>query len=495
MTIPRRLLGVIAVLVVAAFASLAAGAHWLGLPASAAGMAAHAVCSGVFVAGRNADDVIAQDLVPASAVLELVHLTVDARERSVEAKLPGSPHRYARYRDGLGCTLLGPGEVPPPPGTPEPSAGVIERAPLEPASKRPWPEGNAALPIERWPLQVDRARLHAVVDAAFTAPAASSVSPAPDPAHGANTRAVLVVHQGRLLIERYAEGFGPEVPQLGWSMSKTVLSLLVWARAHEEGLSLDTTVIDALVRVPRPAWAAEWRRDARAQITLDHLLSMRDGLGHSDGSAPWSDVPKMLWSTPDIGAWAAQAAPVNAPGSRFRYSSAVSNLLSRVLRERFASDRSYWQYPAAALFEPIGAHSAVLETDSAGTFIASSYLWATPQDWARIGWLIARDGEWNGARVLPPGWLSYALASAGDRGPYGAHAWLARDAEAFDCARGVRLPSDGILMTGHWGQLVAIFPTQQTVIVRMGWTIDSDRFDGCEFTAELLDAIDSRDQK
>ncbi len=208
---------------------------------------------------------------------------------------------------------------------------------------------------------------------------------------------------------------------------------------------------------------------------------------------PWSAVPRMLWREPDIASWASRAAIQAQPGTTWRYSSAVSNLLSRVLRDQFASDRSYWQYPVQALFDPIGMRSAVLETDADGTFIASSYLWASAQDWARLGQLILADGNWQGDQIVPPGWLAYALEgrtdTTGRRLPYGAQVWQSHDMASIDCPAATRLPPNGLLLLGHWGQVVGVFPSQAAVIVRLGWTADGEPWDRCSFLADILQAL------
>ena len=70
---------------------------------------------------------------------------------------------------------------------------------------------------------------------------------------------------------------------------------------------------------------------------------------------------------------------------------------------------------------------AVMETDTAGTFVGSSFMFATARDWARFGMLYLQDGVWDGHRVLPEGWVAYtrSAAPADSRRHYGAHFWLA----------------------------------------------------------------------
>jgi len=291
---------------------------------------------------------------------------------------------------------------------------------------------------------------------------------------------------------------GARTPQLGWSMSKTVLGMLVYAKLHEQGKAVTTRVLDWVEPSRRPAWLERWAGDGRAAMTVEDLLLMRDGLDHQEGYAPWSAVPRMLWGAEDVPAYAGSAAAEAAPGTRFRYLSATSNILSALLRAQFEDDRSYWRYPYAALFEPIGARSAVMEADARGNFIASSYLWATPHDWARIGEVMRLDGMTGdgvagGRRVLPAGWLQFAghpspiddpLASG-----YGAHVWLAGSPRGSTCGPDHGLPADTLMMTGHWGQVVAAIPSRDAVIVRLGMTLDRTRFSRCAFIHSILAAL------
>jgi CubicO group peptidase (beta-lactamase class C family) len=444
-------------LVVLAVLALLAWMHVIGLPRNAAGMVARSVCSGAFVAGRPWQRVLAEDVLPATRALGLIDVTVDSAARTVRARVAGGGERRASHRGLRGCVLD---------AGPDGAASTAPRA----VRRAPWPEGDSlegAVPP----------RLQALVDAAF--------------AGAANARGLAVVHRGRLLALRHAEGFGPTTPLHGWSMTKTVLGMLTHQIAAERGLALGRPVVDAFGPGREPAWVAHWRGDARKDITVQDLLWMRDGLANVEDYAPWGAVPRLLWSGPDVAGLSAAAASEAAPGTRWRYSSATSNLLARVLRGRFATDVEYWAYATRALFDPIGATTAVLETDADGTWIGSSYLWASTADWARLGLLMLQDGRWGERQVLPPGWLARAATPAlahGEGRGYGAQTWLVGHPTEGDC-RGHGLPPDTLAMRGHWGQLVAIVPSRQVVAVRLGWTIDAAAFRPCDFVAAVLKAL------
>ena len=180
--------------------------------------------------------------------------------------------------------------------------------------------------------------------------------------------------------------------------------------------------------------------------------------------------------------------PTAGPGACFYYSSGDSNILMALLRDRIEPAQDYTSFPWDSVFDVIGMESAVFETDGVGTFIGSSYLYATPRDLARWGLLYLSDGLWDGQRVLPRGWADQAAtpnpAFVATCGPtvvdrpnrctaeprYGAHWWTNRpiangevsEAEAF----WPELPADLYFALGHWGQKIYLVPSLDLVIVR-----------------------------
>ena len=446
----------------------------LGIPSFAAGMAAKGVCSAVFVAGRAPQGLLEQEVLPADPVLAPVSVTIDQAQRSVTGRYAGLAPRRAVWLPDRGCVL-----------DLEPAAPAALAAAGKPAfadSSKPWPEGDAPLAAAQWGAGVDAARLQSVMDQAFVG--AGDVS-------AANGRGVAVVHKGRLLALREAKGFAPGTPLHGWSMTKTVGGMLFHKLAADGQLPLETPVVDAFNTAREPQWLAAWRADGRKSIKVSDLMFMRDGLASTENYNPWGSVPKMLWGVPDAPAFAAAVALESPPGQRWRYLSTSANLLAAVSRGRFETDAQYWAYPRAALFDPIGARSAVIETDVSGNWIASSFLWASTADWARIGELLRKDGHWGDKEVLPPGFLKLALTPAtvsGEGKAYGAQTWLIGEPTHGTC-KGHGLPPDTIAMEGHWGQIVAVVPSREAVIVRLGWTFKRGQFDACKFVGDVLAAL------
>ena len=442
---------------------------YFGIPRNAAGMAAKGVCSAAFVAGRPWQKLMAEDVLPASPILGLISIKVDENARSVTARFAGLFARSAVLLPQRGCVLdVAPSKAPTPQTMAQP--------------EQPWPLGEAAVPPAQWGAGVDAPALQAILDQAFVG--------AGDPG-AANARGVAVVHKGRLLALRTAPGFAAGTPLHGWSMSKTVTGMLMHKLAAETQLSLDSPVVDAFPAARAPAWLASWRGDGRKTIKVSDLLYMRDGLASTEDYQPWGSVPQMLWGHADVAAFAAAVPSEAAPGTRWRYLSTTANLLSSVARGRFSSDADYWAYPAKALFDPIGARSAVLESDSVGNWVGSSYVWASTGDWARLGQLTLNDGRWGQTQVLPPGWLQRAAAPSTAQGEgqgYSAMSWRIGDPLAGEC-KDHGLPPDTLAMIGHWGQIVAMVPSRQTVIVRLGWTFKRSAFDNCALVAQVLKAL------
>ena len=274
------------------------------------------------------------------------------------------------------------------------------------------------------------------------------------------THAVVIVLAGRVVAERYGPAFGPEVTCRSWSMAKSITQALI-------GFAVD----DGRLDIHAPADVAEWRGagDGRGAITLDHLLRMSSGLAWVEDYAPNhpSDVIEMLFGkgADDMAGFAASFPLAHAPGSFFYYSSGATNIVSRCLGRALGLRGSALEaFMRERLFAPLGMTSAAPRFDPAGTFIGSSYCFATARDFARFGLLYLRGGVWAGRRLLSSSWIDYArtptFQQAGGEidGPYGAHWWLNMAGPGSFSAN------------GYEGQHVVLCPDRDLVIVRHGAT-------------------------
>ena len=320
--------------------------------------------------------------------------------------------------------------------------------PKQPAGV-PWPTGewpNGDLSSANDWDSIDRA-----FDYAFGPDSAEEIG---------ETHALLVIQGGCLLAELYAPGFDIDVTCRSWSMAKSITHALV-------GMA----VLDGRIDIAAPAGVPEWTGpgDPRGAITLDQLLRMSSGVAFVEEYVPDapSDVIEMLFGKgkEDVAAFAANFPLAHRPGGFFAYSSGTTNIVSGCLsRALGAKGDAFKAFMFERLFGPLGMDTADLRFDAAGTFIGSSFCYATPRDFARFGLLYLRDGVWDGRRLLPEGWVDYARTptfqqSGGEvDGPYGAHWWL-------DIAG-----PGSFSANGYEGQYIVLVPDKDLILVRHGAT-------------------------
>jgi len=403
------------------------------------------VCSNVFLAGRDADEVLRTDVqAPGHPLLRLMRVAADRENGVVRAGLFGFiGGGLAVFRPGTGCAVLPDGRR----GAVVPRAASAVATAPDVAEAEPWPDGDA----------VPR------TDAPLTEVIAN------DALAGPGMRAIVVVHDGRLVAERYADGFGPATPELGWSMTKSVMAGLIGILVKDGTLDL-TRPVGAAMRWPDG--------DPRARITIADLLAMSSGLKFNEGYGAVSDVTRMLYLEPDMAAFARAQPLVHPIGTVWSYSSGSAVILSRVFQDAAGSDAL--GFVRHRLFEPLGMTSAVMETDERGTLVGSSYMYATPRDWARYGVLLVQDGVWKGQAILPPGYVSLmaspVAASGGEYGHGLVWRWTNAPLPGENPNTAFGIPADTFWMTGHDGQYVAIIPSKQLVILRMGLTPSREHY-------------------
>ena len=425
------------------------------------------LCSGVFVVGRGEQDVLRELEIDDLAPLRFIGTSVDHSEGVARASALGIVRREAASRGATGCAIVPRGMTRSEfrQGSSRDSVELWERKPAEP------------LP-EVAPDDTIRRALDSILERAFAEP---------DSQRPRRTQAIVIIHKGRVVAERYAPGIGPETRLLGWSMTKSVMNALVGILVRDGRLSLDSPV-------PLPAWRNPG--DPRGAITLKQLLQMTSGLRFDEGMASTrSDVIRMLLQSDDMADFAADRALEAPPGSRWEYASGTSVLIASVIRHVLNDDQAYVRFPREALFDRIGMNSAVIETDAAGTFVGSSLMYATARDWARFGQLYLNDGLWNGERILPEGWVDYTRipVSVDPNRGYGAHFWLGTPADPGEPVGG--LPEGALQAAGHESQFVAVLPSHDAVVVRLGRTRLPDAWDQAAFLEAVLAVLPRREAR
>ncbi len=404
---------------------------------TATGLAAHDLCSETFVSQLDPEQAFAESLAPRPGfrwIAWAVHHHVDPIRREARASLLGALPSRAVFRDDVGCVLVHGDE----PIATTKRSGAVPVAPLLPPIAGP-------VIVEATDL-----RLKAALDAAFL----ESQSPP-----YANTKAVVIVHNGRVIAERYAQGYGINTPILGFSMTKSVMNALVGILVRERKLAVDA-----------PASVTAWggSADLRRNITVEQLMRMTSGLALDETGSGFDPSNQMFYDEPDMAGYAQRAALVAVPGTRWAYSSASTHLLARIVRDRVGGTADAVQrFAFRELFDVLGMRSVTLEMDATGTPIGAHYMLASARDWARFGSLYLDDGVVSGRRILPEGWVQLSTSpSLGT--PYGAGWWTNHGRSPAAAARiKAGLPADAFFAVGNLGQRIAVIPSERLVIVRM----------------------------
>jgi CubicO group peptidase (beta-lactamase class C family) len=397
------------------------------------GYAAKNLCSDVFVSLRDPGNVEAIDL--NFSFIKLTKNSINYDEKSVTSHFLWDKSK-AIYRAGFGVTLL-------------------RDIPEEKLRKTRYPSGidpGYSQDTLKWPLGdivpgkntgIDTLKLNDIAKRLIT-----------DNAYNGDVFAFIVIHKGIPVAEAYKPQFNQKTRFLSWSMAKSFINAMV-------GILVKQGKLDIM----KPVGIDEWKNDERSKITLNNIMQMQSGLKWNEDYGNRSDVTLMLHCESDMAHFALDRPSAYPVGAHWYYSSGATNIVSYLIRRQFSNDSSYYVFANNQLFNKIGAPDAVFEVDPTGTRVGSSYLYATARDYARFGLLFENDGVFNGERILPEGWVKYSTSVASaSNGLYGSFFWL---------NRGKSLPSapeDMYACDGHDGQHIYILPTQQLVVVILGYS-------------------------
>jgi CubicO group peptidase (beta-lactamase class C family) len=424
------------------------------VPEVATGFVANVLCSETFVSGLDPKKDFAETIaaMPGAGLIGwALDYRVDRARKDVTVTLLGFSGSHAVYRGALGCFLdhgEAVAEVPAPTDTPQP--------PLMPELAGPAvvaPQSEA---------------LAAALDRAFAEPSAPPFR---------RTRAVVVMKDGRIIAERYADGIGIDTPLLGFSATKSAISSLIGILVQQGKLRLD-----------QPAPVAAWQNpdDPRHAITVDELLRHTAGLKLGSSlqaslGAAFEPVNRMKFMESDMAAFAEAASLETAPGSAWNYHDGNYLILSHLIRNAVGgTPADVLRFARTELFAPLGMRHVTLEFDGAGTPEGSSEMLASARDWARLGQLYLDDGVVGGKRILPEGWVRYSASPTPDAFVgYGAGFWTnLGDSMGAKYRITHGWPRDAFFAKGSIGQYVIVIPSQRLVIARFGrtvnWPLDAD---------------------
>jgi CubicO group peptidase (beta-lactamase class C family) len=411
----------------------------------ATGYSAKMLCSGIFVEGLSQKRVEQMELsiFPFNKVVN----TVDKEHATVKSSMFNLVSQTAVYEDGLGATLY-----------PDGYKQIEGR--IQPTFRKqdtlPWPMG--AQIADTVPQNIDIKGLKQYIAQQFNE----------------TSRAVVVIKDGQLIAEQYANGIHAFTPLLGWSMTKTITAAVTGILISEGKLDIDQTCI-----------LEDWKTDARCEITLNNLLQMCSGLEWNEdySKTSLSDVSRMLYIESDVFDFAHAVKSKVKPDSIWLYSSGTTNIISGIIRNCFDDYTDYYQYPYIKLFHKLGMNHSLIETDAAGNFVASSYGYCSARDWGRLGMLYLNQGKWMDEQILPEWWVAYSTTAAkSSSGRYGAQVWLNASQHYMP-----NLPADVYFFNGYRGQRVTVIPSKNMVVVCLNSS--SEKIDFNSYLSEMLSFV------
>lgn len=416
------------------------------------GYAAKNLASDVFVGNRTQESVEAIDL--NFSFIKFTKNTIDYEKKEVTSRFLWAKSK-AIYIEGFGCTLVrGEDEV-----TIRNHPYVIVPLPAINPDSVDWPAGDKL--ADSIPMGIDMSKLNRVLNHAFK-----------DTIGNKGTFAVAISYKNQLIAERYHDGFSSKNRFLSWSMGKSFTHALVGIMVKK-----------GLMNVQSPADIPEWKATKKQSITIENLMHMNSGLKWNEDYGNLSNVTVMLHEAANMAEFTYEKPLMARPDSLWLYSSGTTNIVSYLIRKKLANDAEYYAFPRKELFNPIGMRSAIFETDASGTFVGSSYIYATMRDYVRFGMLYLNKGNWLGNQILPVGWTDYASKPAnGSGGKYGSFFWLNQSGDYPN------VPKDLFMCRGHDGQFIYIIPSLQLVVVRTGFSKKGD-FDYAKFLADIVATV------
>ena len=394
-----------------------------------AGYSAKNTASSVFLAKRSLE--FTDDNDNNFSPINLASDEVDLTKKNASSSAFGLLTRKAIYRKGLGSVLTLDED--------DETANYLAPKRLKPDNTTPYPYGNGPQKDTVFS-NINYKNLNEKVASVFH--------------DSTKTRAVVVIYKNQIIAEKYANGFNKESKILGWSMTKSITGTLFGVLQHQGKINVqDKAPID------------EWKNDDRSQITIHNLLQMNSGLEWDENYDEISDATRMLFLDRDMTKQQKEKQFVGKPNESWNYSSGTTNLLSGILRKQFKTHQEYLDFWYTDLIDKIGMNSMLVEADLDGNYVGSSYGWATPRDWAKLGLLYLHKGNWNGEQLFAEDWVNYATTpTPTSKGWYGAQIWLNAGKRYPD------VPKSMYSFNGYQGQFVFVLPEQEMVVVRMGLT-------------------------
>jgi len=436
------------------------------------GVQAVLMCNGLFTSHRTLSQVFSQELAylqnPVGTALGGEYI-INHKLRAVAVGGTGSGTIIrAAFRKGIGCVVMAPDQnfndinTLPELNLPYPD--------LDP-SKTPWPDGDL-IPAIAPGDGADSVALEAASDWSFNRVSPEQV-----------TLSLIVLHKGKIVLERYADGFDQTTRTRTWSTAKSIAVTLMGILADDGKMQLDAPL--GLEWIPS---VGSSESDPRNAITLRHVLNMSSGLYPVDSAGKEYATGSGLsyWAGASSIDGALNRGLIRKPGTFWDYENYDTLLAVNVMKLALGDERSYQEFPRTALLDKLGMRNTLVGTDRFHDFILSSQVYSNARDLARFGLLYAQNGRWNGEQLISRKWINFvrtpAPATAKTGSFYGGQWWLVPD-DRTD------VPRDAYATAGNRGQYVIVVPSRDLVIVRRGLDYAKQGFNRWDLTREVLKAF------
>lgn len=339
---------------------------------------------------------------------------------------------------------------------------------------------------------------------------------------GFKTDSLVVIKDGYLVYEQYANGYQPDQRHMLWSFSKSIANAILGVAEYQGLIKRDDLLAQYIEELNEPnnitpseqskrsdLMIEQLKKLKKSELTLAHLMHMSSGIEYYEehpANIVLSDSVFINYSFDgyqDMAKYMTTKPLIYKPGAKFNYSSGECNLamyaLKKAIENRYEAaveDRSAnlkypWGlihaqnfFPWDSLFNKIGMHSTSLEQDLSGNFVAGSFGWSTARDIAKLALLYLNNGNWAGEQLFPKDWVKWSLTTAPslmneklvqskemrlNQEDYGAYWWLNK---ALPMNKGVRpypdAPESTYLAMGYKGQTLAVIPEHNLIVVRLG---------------------------
>lgn len=285
-----------------------------------------------------------------------------------------------------------------------------------------------------------------------------------------SSRALIVIHKGKVQLERYWRGVSPDEITNGRAITRTFTPMMLGFAVADGKVELDA---------PIGRYLTEWADKPQGKITVRQVAQHVSGLEYEGGDdVVYGNKRAAVFYAGDVVAAALRLDLHVQPGTKFEVADANTQIVSMVIER--ATGKPFTEYLSEKVWAPIGAGRATYQLDRPGGVARTlCCMRATPRDLARLGQLFVQDGKWNGRQVLPAGWVKTMRTPSARNPNFGLGLWLGAP---FNPLRSYYedkpgtvpqsepfVASDVAFMEGGGNRELYIVPSKDLVILRLGY--------------------------